>query len=101
MWARALALTIGLLGCATVQAADLRVACASNFKRTLQELAPGFESHTGHRLLISSASTGVLFNQLIHGAPFDVFLSADSQNLGANDARHGQPFNQPNSEKQQ
>lgn len=63
----------------TVQAAPLRVAVAANFKPVLDELARRFEKKTGHRLTVSSASTGVLYNQITHGAPFDVFLSADSE----------------------
>ena len=57
---------------------DLHVAVASNFKPSLTILAKTFAEQTGHRLLISSASTGALYNQIINGAPFDVFLAADS-----------------------
>ena len=58
-------------------AAQLKVAVAANFKPTLETLAETFEKETGHSLLISAASSGVLYNQIIYGAPFDVFLSAD------------------------
>ncbi len=60
-------------------AADLRVAVASNFKYTLQKLAAGFKVKTGHELIISSASSGKLYAQIKHGAPYDVFLSADEK----------------------
>ncbi|MGO0305721.1 molybdate ABC transporter substrate-binding protein [Endozoicomonas acroporae] len=63
---------------ASVYAEELKVAVAANFKPSLDVLAKAFEADTGHRLLISSASTGVLYNQITHGAPFDIFLSADS-----------------------
>ncbi|MES0327209.1 MAG: molybdate ABC transporter substrate-binding protein [Gammaproteobacteria bacterium] len=56
---------------------NLNVAVASNFSRTLQLLAKDFESKNNHRLLISSASTGKLYTQINHGAPFDIFLAAD------------------------
>ncbi|MFK0572663.1 molybdate ABC transporter substrate-binding protein [Endozoicomonas sp.] len=59
-------------------AADLKIAVAANFKPSLDILAKEFETKTGHRLLISSASTGTLYNQITNGAPFDLFLSADS-----------------------
>ncbi|USE37906.1 molybdate ABC transporter substrate-binding protein [Endozoicomonas sp. SCSIO W0465] len=62
----------------SVYAAELKVAVAANFKPSLEKLAKAFAAETGHRLLISSASTGVLYNQITNGAPFDVFLSADS-----------------------
>ncbi len=56
----------------------LRIAVASNFAHTLQTLLPEFEKETGHSVEISSASSGKLYAQILHGAPFDVFLSADT-----------------------
>ncbi|WP_116368368.1 molybdate ABC transporter substrate-binding protein [Parahaliea mediterranea] len=56
----------------------LRVAVAANFRMVLEALAPAFEQATGTPLSLSSASTGVLYNQIRHGAPFDVLLAADS-----------------------
>ena len=62
-----------------LSAAELKVAVAANFKPTLETLAKTFEEETGHRIVISSASSGALYNQILYGAPFDVFLSADSE----------------------
>jgi molybdate transport system substrate-binding protein len=64
---------------ATASAAEVRVAVAANFARTLHELARDFESETGHRVLISSGSTGKHYAQIRNGAAFDVFLAADSE----------------------
>lgn len=64
---------------APVHAENLRVAVASNFAYTLKLLSDDFNNETGHQLLISSASTGKLYTQIQHGAPFDVFLSADEK----------------------
>ena len=58
-------------------AADLRVAVSANFKPVLEHLAGQFYEQSGHKVSISSASTGVLYNQIMHGAPFDLFFSAD------------------------
>ncbi len=58
-------------------AETVRVAVASNFADTLRRLAPAFQSESGHQLKISVASTGKLYAQILHGAPFDVFLAAD------------------------
>ena len=63
----------------SVQAEPIRVAVAANFKPVLQTLAERFEEQTSHKVSVSSASTGVLYNQIVNGAPFDLFLSADSQ----------------------
>jgi len=62
-----------------VDAAEIRIAVASNFKHTLQKLSTDFRSKTGHELIISSASSGKLYAQIKHGAPFDVFMSADEK----------------------
>ena len=60
-------------------AAEIRVAVASNFRYALQKLGADFKLKTGHELIISSASSGKLYAQIKHGAPFDVFLSADEK----------------------
>jgi molybdate transport system substrate-binding protein len=57
----------------------LRVAVASNFAVVLQQLAPAFEAQSGHSLLISPGSTGRHYTQITNGAPFDIFLAADSE----------------------
>jgi molybdate transport system substrate-binding protein len=66
--------------CCLVPAAyadTVTVAVASNFRVTAEHLAAGFTVLTGHELRISSASTGKLHAQIVHGAPFDVLLAAD------------------------
>lgn len=57
----------------------LRIAVATNFTPILKKLLPEFERQTGIKTQILSAATGTLFLQIKHGAPFDVFLSADSR----------------------
>ncbi|OED46538.1 molybdate ABC transporter substrate-binding protein [Endozoicomonas sp. (ex Bugula neritina AB1)] len=63
----------------SAQADQIRVAVAANFKPILQTLSEQFEKDTEHQVTVSSASTGVLYNQVVNGAPFDLFLSADSR----------------------
>ena len=55
----------------------VHVAVAANFKQTLQQITTRYEAQTGQRVTLSSASTGVLYNQIVHGAPFDLFFAAD------------------------
>lgn len=54
-----------------------QIAVASNFKSTSDELVALFEARTGHTLIVSTGPSGVLYNQIIRGADYDVFLSAD------------------------
>ena len=68
-----------LLATSAVSAAELRIAVAANFNGTMQQLAPLFEKQTGHKLLLSSGSSGAFYAQIQNGAPFDVFFSADSK----------------------
>ncbi|WP_426415213.1 molybdate ABC transporter substrate-binding protein [Aestuariirhabdus sp. LZHN29] len=60
-------------------AAEVRVAVASNFMVAARALAADFERRSGHRLRISSGSTGKLYTQIYHGAPYDLFLAADAE----------------------
>ena len=60
-------------------AAKALVAVAANFRSTAELLAKEFESSSGHELVIISGSTGKLYTQIVSGAPFDVFLAADTE----------------------
>jgi molybdate transport system substrate-binding protein len=55
----------------------LRVAVAANFRQVLEQASETFRRQTGYRVVLSSASTGVLYTQILHGAPFDVYFAAD------------------------
>ena len=57
----------------------LTVAVASNFYHPLKQLIDNNESLASLPLVLSSGSTGVLFAQIKQGAPYDVFLAADSE----------------------
>ena len=59
-------------------AQPLRIAVAANFAPVLTKLLPQFTQKTGITPQIISAGTGTLYQQLRHGAPFDVFLGADT-----------------------
>lgn len=56
----------------------LRIAVASNFTPVLQKLLTEFHQKTGINTQVISAATGTLFLQISHGAPFDIFIAADS-----------------------
>jgi molybdate transport system substrate-binding protein len=61
------------------QAAEVIVAVAANFAAPMQRIAAAFEQETGHKSVLSFGSSGNLYAQIRHGAPFEILLSADSQ----------------------
>ncbi len=66
-----------LSGSPHLYAATAQVALATNFRATYDVLAKQFETDTRHHLTAAVGSTGKLYGQIVHGAPFDLFLSAD------------------------
>ena len=59
-------------------AADTQVAVAANFTEPAREIAAAFKAATGHTAALSFGSSGQFYTQLAHGAPYEVFLSADA-----------------------
>ena len=55
----------------------LRIAAAADLQPLLPALAEQFEKITGMEVVASFASSSTLATQIINGAPFDLFLSAD------------------------
>jgi len=58
--------------------AGLTIAVASNFQAAAREIALEFTKATQIPVRISAGSTGKLYAQITNGAPYDIFLSADS-----------------------
>lgn len=56
----------------------LRIAVATNFTPILKILLEDFTKQTGIKSQVISGASGAMFLQIQHGAPFDIFLSADS-----------------------
>ncbi len=62
------------------QAGQATVAVATNFKVPAERLVTLFQAqHSEHRIRLVSGSTGKLYTQIIHGAPFDIFMAADAE----------------------
>jgi molybdate transport system substrate-binding protein len=61
------------------EAKEVKIAVAANFTDATRQIAPLFEKVTGHMVKISYGSTGKLYSQIEHGAPFEVFLAADTE----------------------
>ena len=59
------------------RAEETTIAVAANFTSAAKRLGAAFEASSGHRVVFSFGSTGQLYAQIAHGAPFDAFLAAD------------------------
>ena len=59
-------------------AGQVSVAVAANFTAPMQLIGERFEAQSGHHLQLTFASSGKIVAQIQNGAPFDVFLSADT-----------------------
>ncbi len=57
----------------------LTVAVASSLYPAMQQKAEAFEKEHHVALRLVSGSTGRLYNQIMQGAPFDVFIAADKE----------------------
>ncbi len=70
--------SLALLALASpVEAGEVHAAVAANFTKVAEELAAGFTASTGHGVVFSFGATGALYTQIVQGAPFEVFFSAD------------------------
>jgi molybdate transport system substrate-binding protein len=57
----------------------ISVAVASNYILVFKDLAAAFEKKTSIKVESTYASSGTLYSQIINGAPYDIFLSADEE----------------------
>jgi len=71
-------LALALLAAGPARAGETLVAVAANFTATAQEIGAAFAEATDHEAVFSFGSTGKLYAQIAHGAPFQVFLAADA-----------------------
>jgi len=65
-----------------IAAEEIKVAVASNFYPAMKEIVLQFESNQSqssehHKIVLISGSSGKHYAQIINGAPFDIFFSAD------------------------
>ena len=67
-----------LLHLGNLSATELHIAVAANFASSMRDIAKVYEKKSGHKVKLSSGSSGKLYAQIKHGAPFDLFFAADS-----------------------
>ena len=88
---------IAVIFCHSVLTDTLSIATASNFRPVLEQLSQTFSEQQNadgesHQINISSASSGVIYAQILQGAPFQLFFSANEsypEKLVA--SGHGEP----------
>lgn len=68
--------------CHPVSGGDTRIAVSANFTKTARQLIALFDQkNEDDDLVLISGSTGKLAAQIVQGAPFDAFLSADAKRV--------------------
>lgn len=60
-----------------LRAETVNVAAASDLSFALHEMIAAYEHETGNQVRLTLGSSGNFYAQIVNGAPFDVFLSAD------------------------
>lgn len=76
---RLFAIGLALLFGPAALAAETHVAVAANFTEPAREIAALFKTATGDEAVLSFGASGLFFQQISQGAPFQVFLSADQK----------------------
>ena len=60
-------------------AETIHIAVAANFREPAMEIATRFEHVNDQKLILSYGSTGKIYAQIKHGAPYDIFFAADTR----------------------
>lgn len=76
---RPLLVVLGLSMCTSASAEVATVAVAATLRHAFEEISPLFTRDTGHTLRATFGSSGNFYSQIRQGAPFDVFLAADTE----------------------
>ncbi|NND82119.1 MAG: molybdate ABC transporter substrate-binding protein [Gammaproteobacteria bacterium] len=63
----------------TSNAAELRVAVASNFAPAMSNLISDYQRYSSDKLTLITGSTGKHYAQIVQGAPFDIWFAADRE----------------------
>lgn len=74
-----------IFGFYSAKAEEVHIAVSANFLKPIKDIVKTFESNNSHKIILHPGSTGQLYAQIIHGAPYDLFLSADKQRVDALD----------------
>jgi len=61
----------------SAQDQEVRIAAAADLQFAMADLARQYQSQTGSTVGVTYGSSGNFFSQILNGAPFDLFFSAD------------------------
>ena len=77
-----LAALVAAVGSGRAAAAELTVSAAASLADALREIVPAFEAaNPGARVRLNLGGSGALLQQIAHGAPVDVYASADTATM--------------------
>lgn len=68
-----------LFGAPNIDAGEIRVAVASNFRDAMTEAVEVYEANGSHRVTLIFGSTGKHYAQILNGAPYDLVFAADRE----------------------
>ena len=77
-WLVAIAGMLLLTACQSKSEAKITVAVAANMHYTIKELITVYNQNHQGKIEVVSGASGKLTQQILHGAPFDIFVSADT-----------------------
>jgi molybdate transport system substrate-binding protein len=66
------------IGCKAKPPAPLRVAAAADLAHAFDEIRPAFAAQVASDITVSVGASGLLAKQIVEGAPFDLFLAANT-----------------------
>ena len=85
MFLKAMVFALILTGCIitpfAARADDVSVAAAASLTYAMRDISEQFRRISGHRIQLTFGSSRNLMRQIIQGAPFEVFLSADQASV--------------------
>lgn len=70
---------LGLLLTVNCQADAINIAVAANFSAPMEKITALFAERTGHQVQIATGSSGLFYAQIVNGAPYAMFFSADEE----------------------
>ncbi len=65
----------------TVNAEDILIAVAANFAEPMEQIIAEFEEGSVHNVEMSIGSSGRFYAQIVNGAPYQIFFSADQEKI--------------------